>query len=78
MEIVIYTDGSCQNNPGPGGWAAIIILDNIKKKILELLCGLRIGKEIIGKPLVKKMLKMLTYGRNLKNLQVLRALSGIG
>tara|TARA_B110000438_G_C15814676_1_gene651390 strand:+ start:1907 stop:2353 length:447 start_codon:yes stop_codon:yes gene_type:complete len=33
MEIVIYTDGSCQNNPGPGGWAAIIILDNIKKKI---------------------------------------------
>ena len=20
----IYTDGSCLNNPGPGGWAAVI------------------------------------------------------
>ena len=24
-EFTIYTDGSCLNNPGPGGWAAIII-----------------------------------------------------
>ena len=24
-EFTIYTDGSCINNPGPGGWAAIII-----------------------------------------------------
>lgn len=23
--IKIYTDGSCSSNPGPGGWAAIII-----------------------------------------------------
>ncbi len=23
--IIIYTDGSCIGNPGPGGWAAIII-----------------------------------------------------
>ena len=22
--IVIYTDGSCKGNPGPGGWAAIV------------------------------------------------------
>ena len=29
--IKIYTDGSCLNNPGNGGWAAIIIDD--KKKI---------------------------------------------
>ncbi len=28
--IKIYTDGSCLNNPGNGGWAAIII-DNKKK-----------------------------------------------
>lgn len=25
MEIHIYTDGSCKGNPGPGGWAAILI-----------------------------------------------------
>jgi len=30
--ITIYTDGSCINNPGNGGWAAIInINDDIKK-----------------------------------------------
>jgi ribonuclease HI len=23
-EVVIYTDGSCSGNPGPGGWAAIL------------------------------------------------------
>ena len=28
--IKIYTDGSCLENPGNGGWAAIII-DNEKK-----------------------------------------------
>lgn len=23
-EVVIYTDGACTGNPGPGGWAAVI------------------------------------------------------
>ena len=31
--ITIYTDGSCLNNPGNGGWAAIINIDNDVKKI---------------------------------------------
>ena len=29
----IYTDGSCEGNPGPGGWAALILLDGKKKEI---------------------------------------------
>ena len=29
--IKIYTDGSCLENPGNGGWAAIIIIDDEKK-----------------------------------------------
>ena len=33
MIVKIYTDGSCVGNPGPGGWAAIIIDDNKKKEI---------------------------------------------
>ena len=33
MKTIIYTDGACKGNPGPGGWAAIIILENIKKEI---------------------------------------------
>ena len=31
--IKIYTDGSCRGNPGPGGWAAIIFINNKKIKI---------------------------------------------
>ena len=33
MEIKIYTDGACAGNPGPGGWAAIIIVENKKKEL---------------------------------------------
>ena len=41
--IKIYTDGSCLENPGNGGWAAIIIDDEKKtqikgsKKILQTI-----------------------------------------
>jgi ribonuclease HI len=31
--ITIYTDGSCLNNPGNGGWAAIININDDVKKI---------------------------------------------
>jgi ribonuclease HI len=31
--IKIYTDGSCLGNPGFGGWAAIIFLNDKKIKI---------------------------------------------
>ena len=31
--IKIYTDGSCQSNPGNGGWAAIININGEIKKI---------------------------------------------
>ena len=33
MEVRIYTDGACVGNPGPGGWAAIVILENGKKEL---------------------------------------------
>ena len=33
MEVKIYTDGACIGNPGPGGWAAIILIDNKKEEI---------------------------------------------
>jgi ribonuclease HI len=32
MKIEIYTDGACSGNPGPGGWAAIILNDGKEKK----------------------------------------------
>jgi len=33
MKIKIYTDGACVGNPGPGGWAAVILSGNNKKEI---------------------------------------------
>jgi ribonuclease HI len=32
-EIVIYTDGACSGNPGPGGWAAVLIYKENRKEI---------------------------------------------
>ena len=41
MEILIYTDGACRFNPGPGGWSAILV------------AGLsRIGDRALEKPIV--------------------------
>lgn len=32
-EIVIYTDGACKGNPGPGGWGAILRAGTNEKEI---------------------------------------------
>lgn len=33
QKVIIYTDGACSGNPGPGGWAAILISGKNKKEI---------------------------------------------
>lgn len=33
QKVTIYTDGACSGNPGPGGWAAILISGENKKEI---------------------------------------------
>jgi ribonuclease HI len=32
-KVTIYTDGACAGNPGPGGWAAILISGSQEKEI---------------------------------------------
>ena len=32
-KIIIYTDGACSGNPGPGGWGAILMYKGAKKEI---------------------------------------------
>ena len=32
-KVTIYTDGACSGNPGPGGWGAILMFNDIKKEI---------------------------------------------
>ena len=34
-KVVIYTDGACSGNPGPGGWGAVLLYKKIEKKFLE-------------------------------------------
>lgn len=31
--IDIYTDGACKGNPGPGGWAAILVYQSTEKEL---------------------------------------------
>lgn len=33
--VVVYTDGACKGNPGPGGWGALLIAGGREKE----LCG---------------------------------------
>jgi ribonuclease HI len=34
-QVLIYTDGACRGNPGPGGWGAVLIWQGQEKE----LCG---------------------------------------
>lgn len=33
-EVVLYTDGACSGNPGPGGWGAILVYKG-KEKVMS-------------------------------------------
>lgn len=32
-QVEIYTDGACSRNPGPGGWACVLLYMNHKKEL---------------------------------------------
>lgn len=32
-DIVVYTDGGCHGNPGPGGWGIVVIADGVAKQL---------------------------------------------
>ena len=32
-DVVIYTDGACKGNPGPGGWGALLISGDTEKEL---------------------------------------------
>lgn len=51
-EVIIYCDGSCKGNPGPGGWSAIMVYRGKRKiltgferettnNIMELTCAIK-------------------------------------
>src|SRR3954466_2372703 len=38
-ELLVWTDGACRGNPGPGGWAAIVVAPTGSGGPLELSGG---------------------------------------
>jgi ribonuclease HI len=32
-EVEIYTDGACRGNPGPGGWAALLVAGKERREV---------------------------------------------
>ena len=59
-KVIIYTDGACSGNPGPGGYAAIIMSGTSKKEIygaepnttnnrMELMAAIE-GLKVLNKP----------------------------
>ena len=32
-KVIIYTDGACSGNPGPGGWGAILSYNGVEKEL---------------------------------------------
>jgi ribonuclease HI len=32
-EVIIYTDGACSGNPGPGGWGALLQWNDVEKTL---------------------------------------------
>lgn len=32
-DIIVYTDGGCSGNPGPGGWGIVVIADGVAKQL---------------------------------------------
>jgi len=58
--VIIYTDGACRGNPGPGGWGAILIHKGKEKELsggelqttnnrMELMAAIR-ALEALNKP----------------------------
>ncbi|MDB5891875.1 MAG: ribonuclease [Polaromonas sp.] len=33
QQVVIYTDGACKGNPGPGGWGAVLAAEGLEKEL---------------------------------------------
>ena len=75
----IITDGACSGNPGPGGWAAIIIKDKISEEIFggEILTTnniMELRAVIEAKiDLSNQHLNEINYDINIDNFKVINA-----
>ena len=61
-DVIIYTDGACSGNPGPGGWAAILLCGKHERKISGA-CGFTTNNQMELTAIVHA-LRMLKYECN--------------
>ena len=70
-KVVIYTDGACSGNPGPGGWGAVLISGGHRKDIcggepdttnnrMEMMAAIQ-ALEALTKPCVVELHTDSTY-----------------
>ena len=70
-QVEIYTDGACSGNPGPGGWAAILIYGDKRAELsgyeahttnnrMELLAAIR-GLGALKEPCAVKLYSDSSY-----------------
>ena len=45
--VEIYTDGACRGNPGPGGWAAILVWGQREKELSDRLMALESERTLL-------------------------------
>jgi ribonuclease HI len=61
-EIIVYTDGGCSRNPGPGGWGVVLLVDGEEHRYsggealttnnrMELMAAISALKQVQGYPL---------------------------
>jgi len=73
-KVRIYTDGACRGNPGPGGWAALLLAQEKEKEIsgaephttnnrMELLAAIR-ALEALRRPCEVELYTDSQYVRN--------------
>jgi len=65
-EVLIYTDGACRGNPGPGGWAALLVAGGQRKEVsgaeaLTTNNRMELKAAIEGLGALKRRCKVLLY-----------------
>ena len=67
MKYIVYTDGACSGNPGPGGWGAVIFdkdknQENISGKVKDTTNNrMELMAPIMALGKIKKASKIIVY-----------------
>ena len=88
MTLKIYTDGACSGNPGPGGWACVLLFGDKKKELsgfvadttnnrMELLAVIH-GLQAVKKPCPVQIYSDSSYVVNAINKGWLKSWQGNG